>query len=44
MLVNGIEMPYEEQGSGVPVVFVHGAFYDSRVWEPQREAIAAKFR
>ena len=44
MLVNGIEMPYEEQGSGPPVVFVHGAFSDSRVWEPQREAIAAKFR
>jgi pimeloyl-ACP methyl ester carboxylesterase len=44
VMVNGIEMPYEEQGSGPPVVFVHGAFSDSRVWAPQREAIAAKFR
>ena len=44
LVVNGIEMPYEDQGGGVPVVFVHGAFSDSRNWEPQREAIAAKFR
>jgi len=44
LMISGIEMPYEEQGSGPPVVFVHGAFSDSRVWAPQREAIAAKFR
>jgi len=29
-----------EQGSGVPVVLVHGAICDHRVWEAQREFVA----
>jgi pimeloyl-ACP methyl ester carboxylesterase len=28
----------------VPVVFVHGAISDHRYWEPQREAIAGRYR
>ena len=44
LMVNGIEIPYIDHGSGSPVVFVHGAFSDHRVWEPQREAIAARYR
>jgi len=39
-----IGLLYTEQGSGVPVVFVHGAWTDLRYWEPQREAIAANYR
>src|SRR3954452_19640300 len=39
-----IGLLYTEQGSGVPVVFVHGAWMDLRYWEPQREAIAANYR
>lgn len=42
--VNGTALPYIEQGSGSPVVFVHGAVGDYRYWEPQREDIARKFR
>jgi pimeloyl-ACP methyl ester carboxylesterase len=39
--VNGVRLSYIEQGQGVPVVLVHGAFSDARAWEPQREAVAA---
>ena len=44
MNVNGVSLSYIEQGKGTPVIFVHGAFSDHRVWEPQREAIAGRFR
>jgi pimeloyl-ACP methyl ester carboxylesterase len=44
MTVNGTTLSYIEQGQGTPVVFVHGAFSDLRVWEPQREAIARSYR
>ena len=42
--VNGVHLPYVEQGSGDPVVFVHGAISDLRAWEPIREEIAKKYR
>jgi pimeloyl-ACP methyl ester carboxylesterase len=42
--VNGVELSYVDQGMGMPVVFVHGAWMDLRYWEPQREAVAAKYR
>jgi pimeloyl-ACP methyl ester carboxylesterase len=42
--VNGVRLPYVEQGSGEPIVFVHGAFSDLRVWEPIREEIAKRYR
>jgi pimeloyl-ACP methyl ester carboxylesterase len=42
--VNGVRLSYVEDGSGEPVVFVHGAFSDSRVWEPQREEVAKRYR
>ena len=32
--VNGVRLQYVEHGSGEPIVFVHGAFSDLRVWEP----------
>ena len=40
----GFACPYVEQGSGEPVVFVHGAISDLRAWEPIREEIAKKYR
>jgi len=43
MSVNGVSLPYIEQGKGSPVVFVHGAFSDLRVWEPQREDVVDRF-
>ena len=39
--INGTKLTYQEQGQGRPVVFVHGAITDHRVWEGQREAVAA---
>jgi pimeloyl-ACP methyl ester carboxylesterase len=42
--INGTQLTYQEQGQGRPVVFVHGAITDHRVWEGQREAVAAQRR
>src|SRR6266511_1339278 len=42
--VDGVELSYIEQGTGAPVVFVHGAFPDLRFWEPQRQAVAKQHR
>jgi pimeloyl-ACP methyl ester carboxylesterase len=42
--VNGVRLPYAEQGSGEPIVFVHGALSDLRAWEPVGEEIAKKYR
>jgi len=42
--VNGISIMYLDQGQGTAVVFVHGAFFDHRAWEGQREAIVQRYR
>lgn len=42
--VNGVDLEYEDEGRGVPVVFSHGSGSDLRYWEPQREAFAARYR
>src|SRR5215510_2752930 len=42
--VNGVHLSYVEQGSGEPIVFVHGGLGDQRSWEPIREEIAKKYR
>ena len=42
--VNGVRLQYIEQGSGEPLVFVHGAPLDLRAWEPVREEIAKRYR
>jgi pimeloyl-ACP methyl ester carboxylesterase len=44
VLVNGVDLIYLDQGTGAPVVFVHGAFSDLRFWEPQRQAVAKQYR
>lgn len=44
MRVNGVELAYVEQGSGTPVVFVHGSLVDWRSFEVVRPAIAARYR
>ena len=41
---NGTEISYVSQGSGAPVVFVHGALVDLSFWEPQRVAFAKQYR
>lgn len=42
--VNGVKLRYLEQGTGAPVVFVHGSIADHRTWEAQRDATARKYR
>ena len=42
--VNGVELEYVEEGTGVPVVFSHGGSSDLRYWEPQRKVFAAHYR
>jgi hypothetical protein len=37
----GVSLKYLEQGQGTPVVFVHS---DHRIWEPEREVIAQRYR
>jgi pimeloyl-ACP methyl ester carboxylesterase len=40
---NGLEIAYTRVGSGPPIVFVHGAAEDGRVWRPQLAALADEF-
>jgi pimeloyl-ACP methyl ester carboxylesterase len=40
---NGLEVAYERAGSGPPLVLAHGAASDSRLWQPQVEALADEF-
>jgi pimeloyl-ACP methyl ester carboxylesterase len=40
---NGLEIAYERAGVGPPLVFVHGAGGDHRLWQPQLEALADEF-
>ncbi|MFN2390308.1 MAG: alpha/beta fold hydrolase [Actinomycetota bacterium] len=39
----GLEIAYERVGDGSPLVFVHGAAEDHRVWQPQLAALADEF-
>ena len=39
--INNTKLTYQEQGRGRPIVFVHGAITDYRIWAGQREAVAA---
>jgi len=38
-----VEIAYERVGKGPPLVFVHGAGEDGRVWQPQLAALADEF-
>jgi pimeloyl-ACP methyl ester carboxylesterase len=40
---NGLEIAYERVGEGPPLVLVHGAAVDSRMWGPQLAALADEF-
>ncbi len=41
--VDGLEVAYRREGSGPPLVLVHGALGNSRLWEPQLEALSDEF-
>ncbi len=42
--INGARLAYVEQGSGDPVVLVHGGVSDLRTWDSQVSALAQHFR
>ena len=42
--INGAQIYYEIAGAGQPVVFVHAGIADRRMWDPQFEAFAARYR
>src|ERR1700694_4635259 len=42
--VNGVELYYEDTGSGDPVVFCHEFAADYRGWEPQVRAFGRSYR
>lgn len=39
----GLEIAYQRVGKGPPLVFVHGAALDSRLWRPQLASLADEF-
>ncbi|POX55295.1 alpha/beta hydrolase [Streptomyces sp. Ru71] len=41
--VNGLEVAYDRAGEGPPVVFLHGAGDDARLWQPQVAALTDAF-
>jgi pimeloyl-ACP methyl ester carboxylesterase len=41
---DGVQLHYEEVGSGAPIVFVHEFAGDCRSWEPQMRYFARRFR
>ncbi len=42
--VNGADLAYVEEGTGQPVVFVHGGFVDLTIWQQQVPAVAQRYR
>ena len=42
--VNGARLAYVEEGSGSPVVLVHGSLSDLRTWERTRSLLAKHYR
>jgi hypothetical protein len=42
-LNNGVALHYVEQGTGAPVIFVHGSLSDYTYWKEQVDAFAKRF-
>jgi len=42
--INGIDMGYTDQGSGTPVVFVHGFPLNKSMWEEQVKGLSSQHR
>jgi esterase len=42
--VNGYDMAYQETGSGIPLVLIHGAMVDYRIWSAQTPSFSKAYR
>lgn len=42
--LDGVALDYIEQGSGAPVVFIHGSVSDRRIWDQQIDAFSERYR
>lgn len=42
--INGTTLSYDERGSGLPVVFLHGFPLDRRIWKDQIDALSKQHR
>jgi pimeloyl-ACP methyl ester carboxylesterase len=42
--VNNQDHYYEQIGEGTPLLFIHGAFADSRIWDPQWDHLQLNYR
>jgi pimeloyl-ACP methyl ester carboxylesterase len=42
--INGTSLAFTDEGSGAPIVFVHGGFTDHRIWAPQVAEFARSHR
>ena len=40
----GVTHYYEQAGEGLPLVLIHGAFADARIWHPQWPYFSARYR
>jgi len=43
VLTSGLEIAYDRVGEGPPLVFLHGAPGDGRIWQPQLASLADEF-
>jgi pimeloyl-ACP methyl ester carboxylesterase len=41
--VSGLRIAYQRAGQGPPLVLLHGAYEDSRIWSPQLEGLSGGF-
>lgn len=44
MRVNDIAIAYDDKGSGLPVVLVHGHPFDRSMWRPQVDQLSSRYR
>ena len=42
--VNGITIAYNDQGTGLPIVFLHAFPFNRRMWEPQMTGLSDRYR
>jgi pimeloyl-ACP methyl ester carboxylesterase len=42
--VDGARLYYEQAGSGMPVILIHGGFLDHRMWDGQFDLVAERYR